>query len=210
MAEAALAPRRRQRLLADVPADVICTLAQLAGGQRDYVLFTPCPEPGRVTVEAGGAKGGAVLGVIEIEAELTAPLALPAPALRSLQRRLPAGPVVLAVDGPQPGGPNLTRIAALAADGSAAVHCPPSEPDGGSAAGLLRDVPLLPPDHGATLDPRVLAIACRVLHQLCPGAVELQVAHHDLLAALVHGRPTADSDVLSATVAIARMVESQG
>lgn len=201
MAESALAPRRRARIAADLPAHAVCALAELAGKARPDVLLTPL-ENGRISVEAGT---GALFGVLELEAQLAQPLALPARALLALQRRLPAGPAWLAVDAPPEDGPDLLRIVAVGADGSATVNVPAAAP-GGSAAALLEDVPVLPAESSTLLDPRLLRQALAVLGRVCPGAIEMACAHHDLIGALVRGKPADDSSVVSACIAIARMI----
>lgn len=204
MTEAALAPRRRQRLAADLPAAALYGLAQLAGKGRMFVLLTPLGD-GRVTAEAGA---GAVLGVVEIEAQLARPLALPAAALLGLQRRHPDA-TVLAVDAPDD-GPALLRIVALGADGSATVNAPEADPAGGSAAAVLADVPVLPPEQTVLLDPALLRRALVAMGRICPGPVELALAHSDLLGALVRARPSDGSGIVGATVALARMLPADG
>lgn len=198
----ALAPRRRLRLAADLPAAAVCALAQLAGRGRPDVLLTPLGN-GRVSVEAGA---GAILGVLEVEAQLARPLAIPARALVALQRRLPSGPAWLAADAPPEGdGPALLRVVAVGADGSASVNTPAADP-AGSVAGLLEDVPLLAPETVALADPRFLRTALAVLGRICPGPVTLEVARHDLLGLLLRGRPDDGSSIVSAAVALARLI----
>lgn len=198
----ALAPRRRLRLAADLPAAAVCALAQLADKRRPDVQFQPL-EDGRVSVEAGS---GAILGVLEVEAQLARPLALPARALLALQRRLPAGPAWLAIDAPAEGdGPALLRVVAVGADGSASVNTPAADP-AGSVAGLLADVPVLAAENTVLVDPRLLRQALAVLQVVCPGPVTLEVARHDLIGVLMRGRPSDDSSVAACTLAIARCV----
>lgn len=203
----ALAPRRRLRLAVDLPM-AICTLATLAPskGNRSYVLLTPLGD-GRVAAEAGG---GALLGLIEVAGELAQPLAIPARAMRELQRRHP-GATVMAIDAPPDDGPDLLRLLALGPDGSATINTPAAEPAGGSAAALLEDVALVPwgSDQSATLNPLLLKQALAALARLCPDQpVTLSMPSSDLIGVLLTGKPAPDGDsgLVAATVAIARML----
>lgn len=209
MTEAApLAPRRRQRLAADLPAGPVCALAALAPtvGPRAYVAFRPLGD-GRIAAEAGG---GAVCGLLEVEGQLSQPLAIPTRALLTLGRRHPSARV-LVIDSPHPDGPALMLLRSLDETGSATVSTPAAELEAGSVEALLADVPVLPlgDERAALLDPRLLRQGLAAMAKLCPGPVRVSLPAHDALGLLVTGRPdlASGSGVLAATVAVARMID---
>lgn len=205
MTDTALAPRRRQRL-ADLPAHPLLALLPLvpSKGDRSVVSLRPTGD-GRVIAEAGG---GAAVAVVELDGDLLRPLALSRSALLTLQRRHPHAER-LAVDGPHPDGPPLLRLAALDAQSSAVVQAPEADVPPGSAEALLRDVPLLRiDDTEALLDPPLVIAALSTMRRLCPGPVRMALCRHDLLGLVVRGRPSEDNPIRSATVAVARCIET--
>lgn len=155
-------------------------------------------------VEAGG---GAVVGVIELRGTLARELALPRVGLALLARRHPQAER-LAVDGALPDGPaGMLRLAALDAHSSATVLAPEAELQPGTVSDLLRDPPLLAgAERAALLNTALLSQAADTLRRLCPGAADVEMPQHDLLALLIRGRPDPDGDVVGAAVALARCI----
>jgi len=201
MPKAATALAKRRPRLADLPAGPILGLLVLtpSGGDRCHVALRPAG-PGRVIAEAGD---GAIVAALEIEGELTRPMALPRAALATLRRRHPTADR-LAVDGPAADGPGLLRISALDSSSAATVLTPEATPVDG-LGDLLTDPP--PGDaRGAMLDPLLITRAMEAMRRICPGPVDVALSTDELLGMLVRGRPVAGDCVIAATVAVVRMV----
>lgn len=205
MVEPAPLSRRTRERLADLPCQAIYGLLPLlpAHGPRSHAALKPA-EDGRVIAEAGG---GSVVACVELEGQLSRPLCLPRAALMTLARRHPKGDR-LVVDGPSPNGPPLLRLAALDEHSSATVLTPEAEPCSGTVRDLLADPPLLrlSDDRAALLNPVLIAQAMAAIKQLAPGPALLSLAAHDLLGLIVRGQPVDDGPILSACVAVARML----
>lgn len=208
MPKAALAKRRPR--VADLPARAVLGLLALTPtrGDRCHVALRPAGD-GRVIVEAGN---GAIVAALEVEGELTRPLALPRAALATLRRRHPSAER-LAVDGPSPDGPGLLRLSALDQSSAATVLSPEATLTDG-LGDLLTVAPLqrLGDARGAMLDPLLIAMAVEALRRVCPGPVMVSLSAHELLGLLIRGRPT-DGDpggVVAATVAVVRMLAVKG
>lgn len=200
---AALAKRRPR--LADLPARPILGLLVLTPtrGDRCHVALRPAG-PGLVIVEAGG---GAIFAALEVEGELTRPLALPRAALATLRRRNPTAER-LAIDGPASDGPGLLRLSALDQCSAATVLTAEATLTNG-LGDLLTDPP--PGDaRGAVLDPVLIAMAVAAMREVCPGPAMVSLSSDELLGFLIRGRPVDGDGVVDATVAVARMLAVKG
>ena len=203
MPKAATALAKRRPRLADLPAGPILGLLGLtpSGGDRCHVALRPAG-PGRVIAEAGG---GAIVAALEIEGELTRPMALPRSALATLRRRHPTAER-LAIDGPSPAadGPGLLRVSALDQSSAATVITPETTLVDG-LGDLLSDPP--PGDaRGAVLDPVLLTRAMEAMRRICPGPVTVSLSTDELLGLVVRGHPVDGDGVITATIAVVRMV----
>jgi hypothetical protein len=204
--KAALAKRRPR--LGDLPARPILGLLALTPtrGERRSIALRPAGD-GRVIVEAGS---GAIVAALELEGELTRPIALPRAALARLRCRHPTAER-LAIDGPSPGGTGMLRLSALDESSAATVLA-----DEAVLVGELGDLLTAPPlqrlgeAQGVMLDPVLMAMAVEAMRRVCPGPVELTLSTHELLGMLVRGRPTDGDPVLAATVAVVRLLAVKG
>jgi len=204
MPKAATALAKRRPRLADLPAGPVFGLLALTPnrGERCHVALRPAG-PGRVIVEAGG---GAIVAAIEVEGELTRPMALPRSALATLRRRHPTADR-LAIDGQVADGPGLLRLSALDKTSAATVLTAEATLTDG-LGDLLTAPPLqrLGDARGAMLDPLLVAMAMGAMRCICPGPVDVSLSTDELLGMLVRGRPVAGDGVIAATVAVVRMV----
>ena len=199
---AALAKRRPR--LGDFPAQPILALIGLipVGGTRNHLALRPAGD-NRVIVEAGN---GAIVAAVELEAELTRPLALPRAALATLRRRNPTAER-LAIDGPSPDGPGMLRLSALDQCSAATVLAPEATLSDG-LGDLLTEPPLqrLGEARGTVLDPVLIGLATESMRKICNGPVEVSLSTHELLGMLVRGRPVDGDGVVAATIAVVRMI----
>ena len=206
MPKAALAKRRPR--LADLPARPILGLLALTPtrGERRSIAMRPAGD-GRLIVEAGS---GAIVAALELEGELTRPIALPRAALARLRCRHPTAER-LAIDGPSPGGSGLLRLSAMDESSAATVLAPEATLTDG-LGDLLTAPPLmrLGEAKGVMLDPVLMAMAVQAMRLVCPGPVEVSLSTDELLGLLVRARPTDGDPVLAATVAVVRLLAVKG
>lgn len=199
---AALAKRRPR--IGDFPARPILGLLALTPtrGERRSIALRPAGD-NRVIVEAGN---GAIVAALEIEGELTRPIALPRAALATLRRRHPTAER-LAIDGPSPEGAGLLRLSALDASSAATVLTPEAALTDG-LGDLLTAPPLqrLGEAQGVVLDPVLIGLAVECMRRVCTAPVELTLSTHELLGMLVRGRPVDGDGVVAATIAVVRMI----
>jgi hypothetical protein len=207
MPKAAALAKRRPRL-ADLPARPILGLLALTPtrGERTHVALRPAGA-GRVILEAGG---GAIVAAIEVEGDLTRPMALPRAALATLRRRHPTADR-LAIDGPVADGPGLLRLSALDQCSAATVLTAEATLTDG-LGDLLTAPPLqrLGEARGAMLDPLLVAMAVEAMRRICPGPALVALSTDELLGMLVRGHPVEGDSVLTATIAVVRMLAVKG
>jgi hypothetical protein len=205
--KAALAKRRPR--LGDLPARPILGLLALTPtrGERRSIALRPAGD-GRVIVEAGS---GAIVAALELEGELTRPIALPRAALARLRCRHPTAER-LAIDGPSPGGTGMLRLSALDESSAATVLA-----DEAVLVGELGDLLTAPPlqrlgeAQGVMLDPVLMAMAVEAMRRVCPGGpVEVSLSTHELLGMLVRGRPVDGDGVITAAIAVVRLLAVKG
>ena len=199
--------KRRPRL-GDLPARPLLALIGLipVGGTRNHLALRPAGD-NRVIVEAGN---GAIVAAVELEGELTRPIALPRAALATLRRRHPTAER-LAIDGPSPEAAGLLRLSALDQSSAATVLAPEAALTDG-LGDLLTDPPLqrLGEAQGVVLDPQLVAMAVEAMRKVCPGPMEASLSTHELLGLLVRGRPVDGDGVMAATIAVVRMLAVKG
>ena len=154
-------------------------------------------------VEAGS---GAIVAALELEGELTRPLALPRAALARLRCRHPTAER-LAIDGAAPGGTGMLRLSAMDESSAATVLAPEATLTDG-LGDLLTAPPLqrLGEARGVMLDPVLMAMAVEAMRRVSPGPVEVSLSTHELLGMLVRGRPVDGDGVVAATIAVVRMI----
>jgi hypothetical protein len=176
------------------------------GGTRNHLALRPAGD-NRVIVEAGN---GAIVAAVELEGELTRPIALPRAALATLRRRHPTAER-LAIDGPSPEGAGLLRLSALDQSSAATVLAPEAALVAG-LGDLLIDPPLqrLGEAQGVVLDPVLIGLAVECMRRVCNAPVELTLSTHELLGLLVRGRPVDGDGVMAATIAVVRMLAVKG
>ena len=179
VAKPALAHRRPR--LGDLPARPILGLLALTPtrGERRSIALRPAGD-NRVIVEAGS---GAIVAALELEGELTRPLALPRAALARLRCRHPTAER-LAIDGAYPGGTGMLRLSALDESSAATVLA-----DEAVLVGELGDLLTAPPlqrlgeAQCVMLDPVLVAMAVEAMRRVCPAApVEVTLSTDELLA----------------------------
>lgn len=206
MAEATTQLARRRPRIADLPAGPVLNLLALVpkAGPRAYIHLRG-GGAGRVLIEAGG---GALVAAVEVRGELAREVALPRAGVALLQRRHGAADR-LTVDGALPDGPpGGLLLRALDATSAASVACLEEEIQPGTVSELIaEDRPLLAgAERSCLLNLQLLGQAADTLRRLCPGAADVEMPRHDLLAVVLRGRPDPDGDVVGCAVALARCV----